>query len=203
LNKAWRRTLRRWNLEWHRDLGYFFSSLLVLYCISGIALNHVNDWNPDFIVHREVFQTRKGVSRSEVNERTIKELSSIAGEKSFKVFDFPTPNQVKIYYDDATFHVNLENGEGQYEKLTRRHLFYESNVLHRNSLEGWKWVSDVFALLLIVITLTGLFILKGKYGFWRRGIWDACRIHAAGWSAHRFLCIECWLKPDSADKMGA
>jgi uncharacterized membrane protein YhdT len=32
-------------------------------------------------------------------------------------------------------------------------------------------VSDVFALMLIIISITGLYILKGKYGFKRRGIW--------------------------------
>jgi hypothetical protein len=171
MNRALKRTLRRWNLVWHRDLGYFFSSLLILYCISGIALNHVNEWNPDFIIHREMVRTPKGITRSDVKDQTIRDLSKIVGEKSYKVYDFPTPNQVKIYYDEATFHVNLETGEGEYEKLTKRHVFYESNVLHRNSLAGWKWVSDIFALMLIVITVTGLVILKGRYGFRRRGIW--------------------------------
>lgn len=171
MSHALRRTFRRWNLEWHRDLGYFFSSLLILYCISGIALNHVNDWNPDFIIHREMVRTPLGIARSDVKDQTIRDLSEMVGERSYKVYDFPTPNQVKIYYDEATFHVNLETGEGEYEKLTKRHLFYESNVLHRNSLAGWKWVSDIFALMLIVITVTGLVILKGRNGFRRRGIW--------------------------------
>lgn len=163
--------IRRWNLEWHRDLGYFFSSLIILYCISGIALNHVNDWNPDFIIHKKTVQVPKLYIRGNVDAVAIKKFSKLAGENTYKVFDFPTNNQVKIYYDNATLHINLETGIGEYEHLKKRHVFYESNVLHRNSLKGWKWVSDIFALMLITISVTGLFILKGKYGFRRRGIW--------------------------------
>ncbi|HEX2898560.1 MAG TPA: PepSY-associated TM helix domain-containing protein, partial [Bacteroidia bacterium] len=50
-------------------------------------------------------------------------------------------------------------------------VFYQANVLHRNSLKGWKWMADVFAVLLIVLSLTGLFVLKGKYGLGGRGKW--------------------------------
>lgn len=163
--------LRRWNVAWHRDLGYFFSFLTIIYCISGIALNHINDWNPDFIIHRETVQLSKKYQRSEINDQMVRTLGELVKEKGYKVVDFPTADQVKIYYDNATLHLNIETGIGEYEKLVKRHLFYEANVLHRNSLKGWKWMSDIFAGMLIAISVTGLFILKGKYGFRRRGIW--------------------------------
>ncbi len=171
MNSPVLKKIRRWNLEWHRDLGYFFSSLIIIYAISGIALNHVNDWNPDFIIHKKTVIAPKLNTRDKVNAKNIIEYSKLVGEEYYKVFDFPTNNQVKIYFDNATLHINLETGEGIYEKLTKRHVFYESNVLHRNSLKGWKWVSDIFAFMLIIISITGMVILKGKYGFLRRGIW--------------------------------
>ena len=48
---------------------------------------------------------------------------------------------------------------------------YQVNVLHLNRLKGWKWASDAFAIILIVLSLTGLFVLRGKYGLGRRGRW--------------------------------
>ncbi|MCO5239309.1 MAG: PepSY-associated TM helix domain-containing protein [Chitinophagaceae bacterium] len=165
------RKLRRLNLTWHRDLGYFFSSLIIIYCISGLALNHLDDWDPDFIIHRKTVQFPANLSVSQVTDDKVAEFSKLVEESHFKIYDFPTDNQVKIYYDNASLHVNLETGTGQYEKIVKRHLFYEANVLHRNSLAGWKWVSDIFAIMLIVISVTGLFILRGKYGFRRRGAW--------------------------------
>ena len=69
------------------------------------------------------------------------------------------------------FHLNFTSRKGLYEHISKRPLFYEVNAIHRNSLHGWKWASDVFAILLILITLTGLFILKGKHGLGGRGKW--------------------------------
>jgi hypothetical protein len=163
--------IRRWIIAWHRDLGYFFSSLIIIYCISGIALNHVNDWNPDFIIHKETVHLKRSYRRNEIDAGKVLEFSRLVSEENYKVYDFPTNNQVKIYFENATFHVNLESGVGEYERLVKRHLFYEVNVLHRNSLKGWKWISDIFSIMLIAISITGLFILKGKYGLRRRGVW--------------------------------
>ncbi len=131
----------------------------------------MNDWDPDFIIHKQEIKLTSTYSRSQVTPAVISSMSQQAGEPDYKVYDFPTDNQVKIYYDNATLHVNLESGIGEYERVVKRHVFYESNVLHRNSLTGWKWVSDIFAIMLIIISVTGLFILKGKYGFKRRGVW--------------------------------
>ena len=38
----------------HRDIGYFFAGLTVLYAISGVAVNHIDDWNPNYVIRREV-----------------------------------------------------------------------------------------------------------------------------------------------------
>lgn len=163
--------LRQWNVAWHRDLGYFFTGLIILYCISGLALNHVNDWNPDFIVQRKQIPLGRAFERQNISTDTIKMMSKAAGETQFKVYDFPTQDQVKIYYEHATLHVWLHTGIAQYERLVKRHVFYEANVLHRNSLKGWKWVSDIFACFLIFICISGLLIARGKYGFKQRGVW--------------------------------
>ncbi len=38
----------------HRDVGYFFAGLTVLYAISGVAVNHIEDWNPNYsVTHTE------------------------------------------------------------------------------------------------------------------------------------------------------
>ncbi len=159
------------NRALHRDLGYFCASLILAYCISGIALNHVDDWNPDFIIHRDTVYfdqpyTREGMKRSE-----ILKLAGLVGMASFKVYDFPTPDQLKIYFERATLHVYFNEKMGLYEGISRRPVFYQTNVLHRNSVRHWKWASDVFAGLLIIINLTGLIMLKGKLGIGGRGKW--------------------------------
>lgn len=171
MNKETSKKIRKLNLDWHRDLGYFFSVLIIIYCISGIALNHINDWDPDFIIEKKTVIIKENLTKQKINTKKIEELSNLVDEKNYKLFDFPTNNQVKIYYDNATFHVNFSNKKGIYESVYRRPLFYQTNVIHKNSLIGWKWFSDIFASFLIIITITGIFIAKGKYGIKRRGKW--------------------------------
>ena len=163
--------LRRLNLATHRDFGYFFSGLIIIYCLSGVALNHVDEWNPDFIIEKKTIHFRKDYKTREMNRDNIDFFNKMVGEEKYKVTDAPTPDQLKIYYDNASLHLNFSKHEGVYEKISKRPLFYQVNVLHKNSLKDWKWASDVFALMLIVICITGLFMLKGKDGFWGRGKW--------------------------------
>ena len=47
---------RKWNRVLHRDLGYLFFGMSVIYALSGIALNHVNDWNPSYIITQTTVQ---------------------------------------------------------------------------------------------------------------------------------------------------
>jgi len=37
---------RRWNNTLHRDVGYLVVALTLVYGISGLAINHMADWNP-------------------------------------------------------------------------------------------------------------------------------------------------------------
>jgi uncharacterized protein len=163
--------LRRLNVATHRDLGYFFSTLIVVYCLSGIALNHVNDWNPDFVIDKKEVKIDPSFTGAVMDKPLILQLGKLVGEQGYKVYDVPTKGQVKIYYDNASFHVNFDRHSGLYERVARRAVFYQSNLFHRNSIKGWRWFADVFAVLLIVLNVTGLFVLKGKHGIGGRGKW--------------------------------
>ncbi|MDP2722692.1 MAG: PepSY-associated TM helix domain-containing protein [Bacteroidales bacterium] len=163
--------IRKFNIAIHRDFGYFFSSLIIVYCLSGIALNHVDDWNPDFIITKEMINVEEKFTKESITTEAVIAFGQMVGEEKFKIYDFPTHDQVKIYYNNASLHINFTKGEGVYETVSRRPLFYHSNIIHRNNAKGWKWASDVFAILLVIITVTGLFILRGKQGISGRGKW--------------------------------
>ncbi len=169
---AWNlRRIRRLNIVTHRDVGYILSSMILIYCISGLALNHIDDWNPDFILKKDTVSLGRSYVKDEVDNKALHAFAQKVGQEKWKVHDFPTSDQLKVYFDDASLHVYLLKGYGVYEHVSRRPIFYESNVLHRNSVKGWKWVSDIFAVLLIVVNVSGLFILRGKTGISGRGKW--------------------------------
>jgi hypothetical protein len=42
------RNWRWWFRVLHRDVGYLCVGLTLIYAVSGIAVNHVADWNPNY-----------------------------------------------------------------------------------------------------------------------------------------------------------
>lgn len=162
--------LRKINRVVHRDLGYFFCGTTIIYAISGLAVNHVGDWNPSFIIARQTIQVEANQSQSDVTKQWVLDVLEPLGEKeNFRQFDFPSSKKVKIYIEDGALLIHLETGVGEYETVRRRLLFYQFNHLHLFPKGGWLIFSDLFAIGLCIISITGLFILRGKNGITRRG----------------------------------
>ncbi len=162
--------LRKINNILHRDIGYFFAGTTIIYAISGLAVNHVNDWNPSFIIQREEVEVEAPIDRKEVDKAWVREvLKPLGEERAYLSHDFPTDKKVKIYLKEGSIFLNLMNGKGEYETIRRRPLFYQVNFLHLSPKRAWLVFSDFFAVGLIVIVVTGLFVLKGKRGIAGRG----------------------------------
>jgi hypothetical protein len=164
--------LRKLNRNLHRDLGYIFFFLTVIYGLSGIALNHIDDWNPSYIVKYNELQIEEKLEKENLNRNAVvsllKEYSP--GEK-YKNHYFPNESTLKIFIKDGNVNIDLESGQGYIETSKRRPLFHQANYLHYNPHKVWTWISDIYAISLIILAFTGLFILKGKNGITGRGAW--------------------------------
>jgi uncharacterized protein len=162
--------IAKFNRVTHRDIGYLITGMTIIYALSGIALNHKHDWNPNYIVDSYEFTTGLDLSRENFNDNTAKEiLNSIPDKPVYKTFHYPTGNVVNIFIDGGFVQVNAKTGKGIVEKISKRPLFFQLNFLHYNPGRWWKWFSDIFCLSLITVTITGLFLVKGKNGITRRG----------------------------------
>ncbi|RIK80520.1 MAG: hypothetical protein DCC67_09265 [Planctomycetota bacterium] len=165
-------TCRRLVLVLHRDLGYFFTGVIMLYAVSGLAVNHVDQWNPSFSVDRRAVTLDLPTDRSLVTEEIVAENLARLGETgNLRGYDFPSASRVKIYLKDGSIVARLRDGRGEYESIRRRPLLFEANSLHLNPARWWRVFSDVFAVGLIVIAATGLFIARGSQGLAGRGKW--------------------------------
>ncbi|MFO8235514.1 MAG: PepSY-associated TM helix domain-containing protein [Bacteroidales bacterium] len=164
---------RKINRILHRDLGFFFFGMTIIYALSGIALNHIEDWNPSYIIHTDEFKV-DGIpeDQSEIDKNYILQLVENHDQKeNFKNYYFSGPNTLKIFIDNGNIEIDIENGEGKIEKTKRRPIFYEVNYLHYNPQKWWTWFSDIYAFGLIIIAVTGLFIIRGQKGITGRGAW--------------------------------
>ncbi len=158
--------LRKWSRILHRDIGFFFIGTTLIYGLSGIALNHINDWNPNYFVEVKTFETQVSLEKDEAIKTHILELlDEIAPNETYKQHYYPQNDQIKIFLSGgSSVIVNLESGKGQAEFLRKRVLFYEANYLHYNPNSWWKWFSDIYAGALILFAITSLFMVRGKYG---------------------------------------
>jgi hypothetical protein len=146
--------------------------MTVIYALSGIALNHLGDWNPSYMVTQEEVSWQREFTDEPLPEEAVLEFLDRHGERDgYKKHYRPSPDRLKIFIHGGSVVIDLTTGEGKIEKLSRRPVFYEVNFLHYNPRRLWTWFSDIFSAALIIIAITGLFVLKGKHGITRRGAW--------------------------------
>ncbi len=163
--------VRKWSRILHRDIGFFFIGMSLIYGLSGIALNHLNDWNPNYSVEIQEFNTSIDLSKTPVIEENIlKLLDEINYKGEYKKHYYPDRGTIKIFLDGgSSILVNINRGYGKAEYLKKRPVFYSVNYLHYNPNDWWMWFSDIFAGALILFALTSLFMVRGKKGITGRG----------------------------------
>lgn len=162
--------LRKLNRVTHRDLGYLFFAMSVIYGLSGISLNHIKDWNPNYIVQNEIVTSNLTEEIGLSKENILLFLESIGEKNNYKKHYYPSSNNLKIFIKNGSALVNIQTGQAHIEKLTRRPVFYEFNWLHYNHAKHfYTWFADIYAVALIILAFTGLFMVKGKNGITRRG----------------------------------
>ena len=163
--------LRKLIIATHRDVGYFFAGLTVLYAISGIAVNHINDWNPNYVIRREAVEI--GVmpfgSADELGAIVLDRMGITERPRSAVRM---SPEQLKVFLNQRTLTISMPDGRVIDEYARRRYAFFEVNYLHLNHGKGfWTWFADIYAVGLLVLACTGIFILPGKKGLGGRGRW--------------------------------
>lgn len=166
---ARRAKLRPWLRAFHRDAGYFVVGFTLLYATSGIAVNHIADWDPNF---HQVNRTHQvSLPKSEEDQAITRQVLRALDVKetpreSYRV----SASALDIVFDQRTFHVDTRTGVVQEEGQSPRFFLRAANYLHLNrGKKAWTYIADVYAVLLIFLALSGLFMIPGKKGIIRRG----------------------------------
>ena len=188
ISKTTRTTLRRWNSAIHRDLGYFFFGITIIYAISGVALNHLKDWNPNYVQHIKKVDLHREVDIAQLDAQAVIEMLRPFGEAdAYNKHYFPSNQTLKVYLDGGTMVLDLKTGQGEIERLNKRWFFNQINFLHYNAPKRlWTFVADIYSICLIILAVTGLFILKGKKGIKGRGAWLSIAGIILPWAMYLF-----------------
>lgn len=162
---------RKWNNLLHRDLGYLAVGLTLVYAISGVAVNHIDDWNPSyrFVRQQETFQPLEVSDRQTLVNQLV-EVLELPGppKESFRT----APHEVQLFYEGWSVEADVTAGTAVVERPRQRVLLRDFNRLHLNQPGGlWTWAADAYAGILAFLAISGMFMLKGKKGLKGRGKW--------------------------------
>ena len=155
----------------HRDVGYVAVALTLAYGLSGIAVNHLEHWNPNYRFERRAVDVGPLPTESLVAMQDAVVARLGIDPRQVRGHFQDTPRTLRVYLDGGQeVHVAIDSGRGTFKGLARRAVFFQVNALHLNNLKGaWTYVADAFAVALIILALTGMTMMKGDRGLLGRG----------------------------------
>lgn len=157
----------KWLRIIHRDLGFLMVGICLIYAISGILLNHMDGKDPAYKTVEETLQFDPGLTIDQLTNKwsaseNLPELKRILKEGD-EHYSLMLNGGIGLY--------NKESGQISYEHHRQRPFIYWINKLHYNKVNGWTPMADIFAISLIFLAVSGLFITSRKKGVRGTGKW--------------------------------
>lgn len=160
---------RPWVRAIHRDIGYFIIGLTIIYALSGLAVNHIADWNPSFRQIERTHQVEGPFSddEQEAAKQVLEKLGvSETPTEIYRVDD----TQIDILFEERTYHLDTAKSEVLEEGQEPRFFFRLANWLHLNrGKKAWTIFADGYAIFLLFLAISGLFMIPGRKGLFGRG----------------------------------
>lgn len=154
---------RRWNYILHRDIGFLCIGLTLLYAISGVAVNHIKEWNPSYSVERvetnigPVVGNPADADTARIILARLDETGKL--ESSYR----PDRNSLQLFVEGRSITVELSSGHVIHDRAIPRPILREMNFLHLNHpKKAWTWFADLYAVALAFLAISGLFMLRRK-----------------------------------------
>jgi len=162
--------LRPWLRAMHRDLGYLAVGLTMVYALSGLAVNHISDWDSNFSQLEREFDVPAPLPDDDAEAaKIVIAASGLPGEPIdvYRVSD----DELEIAFDGRNLLVNPQTGHVFEERQEPRFFLRAANWLHLNrGKKAWTWFADGYAIALVFLATSGLFMIPGRKGLLGRGL---------------------------------
>lgn len=165
VKKRWRAWLR----AIHRDVGYLAVGLTFIYALSGLAINHITDWDPNFTTFEKVSNIEpidEALDDDAAVRVALDRLHITATPRS----TYRAGDELHLQFDNRKIVIIEDQVTDQ--GASPRFFLRLANWLHYNrGKAAWTYIADAYAILLLYLACSGLFMLKGKLGLrWRGAI---------------------------------
>lgn len=163
-----RKRWRGWLRAIHRDVGYLAVGLTFIYALSGLAINHIQDWDPNFTSfsrETKIAPIPSDVPDDEAFTRVREALDLGLPRDTYRAGD-----EIHLTYDGREVVVYGDSGQVIDQGQSPRFFLRVANWLHYNrGKQAWTYIADAYAVLLLYLAISGLFMIKGKLGLRWRG----------------------------------
>ncbi|HEY8086790.1 MAG TPA: PepSY-associated TM helix domain-containing protein [Polyangiaceae bacterium] len=167
---------RRSRIQWrallravHRDVGYAAVGLTFVYAVSGLAVNHVAQWDPNFVNSTTTHEL--GAPLPDDDEAAKAMVLSKLGITDTPREVYREGDELEVLFEHRTLHVTVANGHVIDEGQKPRFFVRAANWLHLNrGKKAWTYFADSYAAGLLFLATSGLFMIAGKKGLWGRGV---------------------------------
>lgn len=162
---------RPWLRAMHRDIGYVAVGLTFVYALSGLAVNHLTDWSDGDASFKTYSTTHELGPLKGEDQAVADEL-----RKRFSIKEVPrelyrpVPDELEVIFDKRSLHVNTATGRVVDEGQKPRFILRVANWLHLNrGKKAWTYFADGYAAGLLLLALSGMFMIAGRKGLFGRG----------------------------------
>ncbi|TRX41407.1 PepSY-associated TM helix domain-containing protein [Flavobacterium restrictum] len=154
----------------HRDLGYFYIGLIVSFAFSGLLMNHREHWHPEKYTTQTKAITVTLPAESEINDDFAQELGHKLGIEDKIRRQMIKKGTFKISFENHDVEIEIKTGKGEVVTFNKTPIVSQMMKLHKGNSNFWIYYSDIFAISLIIIALTGTIMIKaGKFSWRNRG----------------------------------
>jgi uncharacterized protein len=168
----------------HRDLGYFFIGITLIYAITGFILSARGlGW----FKYEYNFQTNisKNISSDDFTKKLIEEAKNgkidyiykfgakDVVERNINRLVFTKEENQTFYFDykymNVEYNLNTGNTNIKYKAYPAFLQMFISSHLSTNN-KAWYYLAMVYSIVLAFFALSAIVMVKGKYGFKKRGL---------------------------------
>jgi hypothetical protein len=155
----------------HRDFGYFYVGLIISFSFSGILMNHRETWHPDkYTVETKAIQVNLP-EKDKLNEQFAEDLGKKLGIDDKMRRQGAKKGTYKISFEKHDVEIDMKTGKGEIVAFRKTPFISQTMKLHKSTSNWWIYYSDIFALSLIFIAVSGVIMIKSssKVSFKNRG----------------------------------
>jgi hypothetical protein len=133
-------------------------------------MNHREAWHPDKYTTQTKAIEVKLPAESEINEQFAEDLGKQLGIQDKMRRHMVKKGEFKISFENNDVEIDMKTGKGEIVTFIKTPIISQTMKLHKSTSNFWIYYSDIFAISLIIIALTGTIMIKaGKFSWKQRG----------------------------------